>query len=565
MVDFLGGRLLERKSLAEVLSVICLSNKGISMEEIIRVVGVAQADIMRMMTVFNEYIVVYRGFYVCNNDVFRRIVLEYCFRGDFKNRNRKDLHRRVHEALESTAVSVRRLEEQTYHIFSCGDHFAMKQTLASIGNFLLFFNQMNKFDLFRYWKWLEKHGYDPVVEYNRGVEIFDGYYDPTNDHLFTILLQLCRFFKEFSNFETELTPAFRHPTIQGKTTVSELPIAVAQSPQTTIKKFKKLPNLSKSVGPSNPKDNIFDSSDIFYNKDNELGQTFYDNKLKSKESDQTKLSEFLESIGLYGELKNMEMVRKAPKPTSLIMVKRRYQEILEEWEDGNVKVKEGHERFRQYFLDIIVSRTSFKQVLSKSESASQYYNMMVDINLQISQNVQPAYYYYKRWIWIMFPWITLSNSDNFSTTIQKCYSNVNTYIDTHEEHLYYNHSINIFHHYMNLKPINILTVGSKKKDRNLDEKMATGTLEDHKYSVSTLGKERGLSHSMVIQTSQPKPAILKKYTRLPRHNEMITMSHNIMKIDDYESLPYKKTKPYDQETMKNSSISRFSSNTNRIR
>ena len=33
---------------------------------------------------------------------------------------------------------------------------------------------------------------------------------------------------------------------------------------------------------------------------------------------------------------------------------------------------------------------------------------------------EPRYYYYKQWIWVQFPWISLSLDFNYSETIRKC-------------------------------------------------------------------------------------------------------------------------------------------------
>lgn len=57
---------------------------------------------------------------------------------------------------------------------------------------------------------------DPVNEYNKGLESFEMHYSPKAEELFTIILQICRFLKEFSDFETKATPEFRHPYIKGK-------------------------------------------------------------------------------------------------------------------------------------------------------------------------------------------------------------------------------------------------------------------------------------------------------------------------------------------------------------
>jgi hypothetical protein len=42
------------------------------------------------------------------------------------------------------------------------------------------------------------------------------HFSPKPEDLFTIILQISRFLKEFSDFETKNTPKFRHPFIKGK-------------------------------------------------------------------------------------------------------------------------------------------------------------------------------------------------------------------------------------------------------------------------------------------------------------------------------------------------------------
>jgi len=54
------------------------------------------------------------------------------------------------------------------------------------------------------------------------MEIFDKRYRPNSDDLFLIFIQFARFFKEFSDFETNQTPIFRHPPILGGKDVKEI-------------------------------------------------------------------------------------------------------------------------------------------------------------------------------------------------------------------------------------------------------------------------------------------------------------------------------------------------------
>ena len=50
--------------------------------------------------------------------------------------------------------------------------FNLKETLANIENFLIFFNPVNKFSLSLYWSILCKKGFEPVKEYNSSIEWF---------------------------------------------------------------------------------------------------------------------------------------------------------------------------------------------------------------------------------------------------------------------------------------------------------------------------------------------------------------------------------------------------------
>ena len=52
-------------------------------------------------------------------------------------------------------------------------------------------------------------------EYNKTVEGFVMNYKPSNQELFVIMVQLCRFFKEFADLESDSTPKYRHPFLKG--------------------------------------------------------------------------------------------------------------------------------------------------------------------------------------------------------------------------------------------------------------------------------------------------------------------------------------------------------------
>ena len=161
---------------------------------------------------------------------------------------------------KTESYTVRILEELTNHYFLAEDFFQLKQTIATIDTFLLLFNPYTKYDLCRYWQILEGAGYDPVVEYNKGLELFDMHFSPKPEDLFTIILQISRFLKEFSDFETKNTPKFRHPYIKGKI-VKEKPKA---SEEFSLFENKKEGEEGKKDMPKSKKEKQSDKNSMKY-------------------------------------------------------------------------------------------------------------------------------------------------------------------------------------------------------------------------------------------------------------------------------------------------------------
>lgn len=46
---------------------------------------------------------------------------------------------------------------------------------------------------------------------------------------------------------------------------------------------------------------------------------------------------------------------------------------------------------------------------------------------------EPKYYYYKQWLWIQFPWISMSLNEDYSKLIRKCIKSSTQYIEVAEE------------------------------------------------------------------------------------------------------------------------------------
>ena len=63
--------------------------------------------------------------------------------------------------------------------------------------------------------------------------------------------------------------------------------------------------------------------------------------------------------------------------------------------------------------------------------------MSADFNIQ----AETQYYYYKRWLWIIFPWACLSYNKNLSEIIQKFYISATKYVSVHKENKIYKKAI----------------------------------------------------------------------------------------------------------------------------
>ena len=193
------------------MSVLTLTQKGLTTSEIFQASKINQQDWNKLLAVFKTFLMKYRDYWKINNEPFKKaIYAKYLSNAHYRTKLQIDMA----EVLHRTPNSIRKLEEQTYHLFCGEEFFKLKEAVSNIENFLLLFNPNNKYELCRYWEKLELKGFDPACEYNKAVESFIMHYKPSSDDTFSIILQISRFLKEFSDFETELTPDFHHPLIK---------------------------------------------------------------------------------------------------------------------------------------------------------------------------------------------------------------------------------------------------------------------------------------------------------------------------------------------------------------
>lgn len=224
IIEVLEDKVIPRSKYIDLMIYISITFKGLTVMEIFALTGITQEDWNLMLAFFKLFFNTYKGLWTVSNDLFKKAIENRYL----KNANREDkmtldgrplkntYHLNIGKQMEKVPNSIRKLEEQTINYFFAREYHELKQTISDIENFLILFNPYTKYDLCRYWQWLEGEGYDPVIEYNKRLEIFDIHFEPKPEDLFIIILQISRFFKEFADFETRKTPDFKHPFIRGK-------------------------------------------------------------------------------------------------------------------------------------------------------------------------------------------------------------------------------------------------------------------------------------------------------------------------------------------------------------
>ena len=231
--------------------------------------------------------------------------------------------------------------------------FRLKEVVANIENFLLLFNPNNKYDLCRYWQILEQQGFDPTSEYNKGIEGFEMHYRPNPEDTFMVTLQVSRFLKEFSDFETNFTPQFRHPPIKGGKELKEIGL------RHEIKKM--------GMYLSEEWEDEDEELDEIEELEHELAKEFPD-------YNEDQLKKLAKEI--YTSSKTNKKKEKSPKkseepadPTKQAKVKKpksQFQEFLKRQKDNktipkilddieslNVDIPENREKFRNFFSGLI--------------------------------------------------------------------------------------------------------------------------------------------------------------------------------------------------------------------
>ncbi|EGR26947.1 TPR repeat protein [Ichthyophthirius multifiliis] len=448
-LDFFSNVIMQQETFRKLLRVFVLTQKGLTLDELKKITAISVPEWRIFLAFFKVFILKYKYYWQMNNFSLKKII-QNKYKIDTNEVRR--LHEEISNVLEKhTSNSIRKLEEQTYHLFMSKNYFKLKETISTIENFLLLFNPNNKYDLCRYWQALEEQGFDPVGEYNKAIEGFEMHYHPSSQDVFRIIVQISRFLKEFADFETYNTPYFRHPPIRG--TCEQLE---------DIGLLRELVNLQ--LFSSNDKAEIEKANALDKQKKN-LKQKIQEKKEALKIYKKGISSKTLKRQD-YQEI-NEKQVNQDKNSTQRKTEKIQIQ-ILSEVESLNVEIPCNREKFRKYFLKLIYETINNSNNKSQEETIdynqktitcsdeeeernnkdktnalmSQFDIQYAEQNALTMQKLKecfylrersPSNYYYKRWLWIQFPWACLSLECDYSAKLKECFSSPIEYMSVKKE------------------------------------------------------------------------------------------------------------------------------------
>ncbi|EAS04845.2 Sm protein (macronuclear) [Tetrahymena thermophila SB210] len=461
ILDFYSNSLMNKDKFIKLLRVFTLTQKGLTIEEIMGVTLITEDEWKLFLACFKVFILSYKGMWIMNNDALKKVINEK-FKQD--QTQLRLLHQDIAQILgKITPNSIRKLEEQTYHLFMSKDHFKLKEIISAIENFLLLFNPNNKYDLCRYWQNLEEQGFDPVIEYNKAIEGFEMHYHPSSQDVFRIIVQISRFLKEFSDFETYFTPEFRHPPVKG--TYEELDdigllrelLGLQIFTPTEAEEGDKPIDLDKFQ--RTPEEKIADKKE----------------RMKHKNKKESTLKKKSDQDDPYGETQkssnNQQIQKKEKKPKKFM--------ILSKIEALNVDIPSSREQFRKFYENQIkeimkqnnqnhTEENENEDGDEESSSSGDEDSENVELKTENQNGGMPSFidkdkskkkkkchpqiitlsqlresyylkerlptnYYYKRWLWVQFPWACLSLKCDYSAKLKECFSSPIEYMSVKKE------------------------------------------------------------------------------------------------------------------------------------
>jgi hypothetical protein len=93
----------------------------------------SRQDVGLILLVFKEMMIVYEGYWNIISQPFKNFILEKCYKG----MDLCEYHDKIASTLENSENSVRKLEEEIFHLYHGKQYFRLKQKISDIDTFLL--------------------------------------------------------------------------------------------------------------------------------------------------------------------------------------------------------------------------------------------------------------------------------------------------------------------------------------------------------------------------------------------------------------------------------------------
>jgi hypothetical protein len=106
---------------------LCVTQKGLTYEEIKIITNISDEEWILLQTGFEPFLINHKSLYMLINLQLKRVIKEL-HKHQFKN-----MHEQIAVVLEkNTFNSIRKLEEQTYHLYMSGSFFKLKEIISVI-------------------------------------------------------------------------------------------------------------------------------------------------------------------------------------------------------------------------------------------------------------------------------------------------------------------------------------------------------------------------------------------------------------------------------------------------
>ena len=216
-VEFYSNHGFHKNIIIKVLGYLAISRCGLTIGELTRICSHSES-VIRVLEVFSVCLFSYDNLWMVNNDIFSKAIIKRYYP------NPCELHLNIIESLNNNKTTVRTVLEIVYHYKESKEWMALKDSLCTLEIFSIMYTPQYRMELFSCWIVLKEHHFDPVQEYNKALEHFVELNNPKNQEVFIILVQFCRFFKEFSDLEISEICEFRHPPMKRLHELKELNI-----------------------------------------------------------------------------------------------------------------------------------------------------------------------------------------------------------------------------------------------------------------------------------------------------------------------------------------------------